>query len=180
MRKYAIFLLIMSVFTFSLAGYKLFLVATHPIKYKSENVVASKKYNLDPSLVAGVIKVESFYNQFAKSNKNACGLMQVKLSTAEYMSDIYEINLPNEYNIYNVENNLEYGCAYLNYLSNKFSNQDTILAAYNAGETVVRSWLNNPEFSRDGKTLIKIPYKETENYIKKVKINIKFYNKIYK
>lgn len=179
MRKSAILLLIMSVFTFSLAGYKLFLVITHPIKYQKEISVMAEKYDLDPSLVAGVIKVESFYNQFAKSNKNACGLMQVKLSTAEYMSDIYEINLPNEYDIYDVENNLEYGCAYLNYLSNKFSNLDTILAAYNAGETIVRSWLKNPEYSQDGHTLKKIPYKETRNYIKKVKINIKFYEKIY-
>ena len=179
MRKSAILLLIVSVFTLSLAGYKLFLVATHPIKYKSEIVISAKKYNLDPSLVAGVIKVESFYNQYAKSNKNACGLMQVKLSTAEYVSNIYNITLPNEYNIYNIENNLEYGCAYLNYLSTKFSNIDTILAAYNAGETAVRNWLKNPEYSPDGQTLKKIPYKETRNYVKKVKINIKFYQKIY-
>ncbi|MBR1988462.1 MAG: lytic transglycosylase domain-containing protein [Clostridia bacterium] len=179
MRKYAIILLLSAFFTFSLAGYKLFLVATHPVKYQKEIVIASQKYNLDPSLVAGVIKVESFYNQYAKSNKNACGLMQVKLSTAEYMSDIYNIAQPNDYSLYHVENNIEYGCAYLNYLSKKFSNLDTILAAYNAGETTVRNWLNNPEYSIDGKTLKKIPYKETENYIKKVKINMKFYMRIY-
>lgn len=179
MRKYGIFLLLSFAFTLSLAGYKLFIVVTHPIKFKNEIAVIAEKYDLSPSLVAGVIKVESFYNQYAKSNKNACGLMQVKLSTAKYVANLYNISLPNEYNIYNIENNIEYGCAYLNYLSGKFDDIDTILSAYNAGETTVLSWLKNKEYSQNGQVLDKIPYNETKNYVKKVKLNMKFYEKIY-
>ena len=63
---------------------------------------------------------------------------------------------------------------------NKFEDIYTSLAAYNAGETRVRSWLKSNEFSSDSKTLLNIPYVETKNYVKKIKNNINFYKKIYK
>ena len=66
------------------------------------------------------------------------------------------------------------------YLLDKFLDPTTALAAYNAGETRVRSWLSGGICSLDGKTLNYIPYKETRNYVEKINENIKFYKKIYK
>ena len=60
----------------------------------------------------------------------------------------------------------------------KFDDKFTALAAYNAGETRVRSWLNSTEFSSDKKTLKTIPFEETRNYVEKIKENIKFYKKL--
>ena len=61
----------------------------------------------------------------------------------------------------------------------KFENIETILASYNAGETRVRTWLKDKNYSKNGKILDYIPYEETRNYLKKFKNNMKFYEKVY-
>ena len=68
---------------------------------------------------------------------------------------------------------------YLNYLNKKFKEQSTTLCAYNAGETIVRSWLNNPNYSNDKQNLKLIPFAETKNYIFKINNNLKFYKKVF-
>jgi len=178
MKQCAIFLLIAIFFTFGLAGYKLFLSATHPIKYENLIIETSHKYNLDPKIIASLINVESSYNANAKSNKNALGLMQIKLETANYIAALNNEDSPTENHLYSPEINIKFGCMYLQYLNKKFKDIYTSLAAYNAGETRVRNWLNS-NYSNDGISLNFIPYKETENYIKKIKNNLKFYSKIY-
>ncbi|MBQ8430848.1 MAG: transglycosylase SLT domain-containing protein, partial [Clostridia bacterium] len=67
---------------------------------------------------------------------------------------------------------MEIGTIYLKYLIAKFDNFYTAIASFNAGETIVRNWLKNKEYSNDGKTLFYIPYTETRNYLKKIKNNI--------
>ncbi len=159
-----------------------FLVAiSHPIKYKNEITDVCTKLNLNPALVASVINVESKYKPYAKSQRNALGLMQIKLETANYLVDYYKLNLNlEESDLYNPNTNIKLGSLYLNYLMLKFNDVNTALASYNAGETRVRTWLKNPEYSDDGISLKIIPFKETKNYIKKVNNNYKFYKKYYK
>lgn len=179
MKHCAVIILLTSCFVFVLSGVKIYQAITHPIKYTNQIETYCKIYNLNPTIVASLINVESSYNSKAKSNKNAIGLMQIKIETANYLDEIYYRNSISESNLFDIETNIKYGCEYLRYLMNKFDDIFTSLAAYNAGETRVRSWLNNPEYSSDKKTLNNIPYLETKNYIKKIKNNIKFYKKIY-
>lgn len=165
-------------FTFCFAGYKTFLSITHPIKYQNDIVYYSKEYGLEPAVVGSVINIESSYKKNVKSNKNAIGLMQIKLDTANYLNDLYLNPQLTEEELFNPATNIKYGCMYLRYLLNKFDNIDTTLCAYNAGETRVRNWLNS-NYSIDGKTLNKIPFSETKNYLIKFKSNYKFYKKIF-
>lgn len=176
---FASILIFSTLFTVLLGGYFLLESITHPIKYQNEIIIASKKYNLDPILIASIINVESYYNPRAKSNKNAIGLMQIKLSTANYMNELDNRDNIDENDLFSIETNIDYGCQYMRYLLDKFADPTTALAAYNAGETRVRSWLNGGVCSLDGKTLSYIPYKETRNYIEKINKNMKFYKKIY-
>ena len=55
-----------------------------------------------------------------------------------------------------------------------------MLAAYNAGSGNVSQWLKNNKYSIDGKSLNRIPFKETEKYLVKVKKNQEIYKKLYK
>lgn len=180
MKNVAIVLLVSFCYTVCFAGYKTYLSLTHPCKFQTDIVECSKLYDLDPALVASVINVESGYNKKAVSNKGAVGLMQIKFSTANYMNNLYggKTNLT-ENDLFDASTNINYGCLYLKYLTTKFKNTFTALAAYNAGETIVRVWLNDENYSTDKTTLNKIPFLETENYVKKIKNNLKFYNKIY-
>lgn len=171
-------LIIISVFTFALAGYKLFQSLSHPLKYNNEIEMYANEFNLSPELIASVINVESSFNEKAKSNKSAIGLMQVKLSTANYLNDLNRKTEISEEQLFEPKTNIYYGSMYLKYLIKKFNNINTALAAYNAGETRVRSWLNSGIYSVDGKTLMYIPFNETRNYVKKVNENMNFYTKI--
>ena len=54
----------------------------------NEIEVYSNMYNLDDSIIASLINVESSYKADAKSNKNAIGLMQIKLTTANYLNEL--------------------------------------------------------------------------------------------
>lgn len=170
----------LSVFTFCLAGYKMYISLSHPIKYSTEIITISNECNISPTLIASMINVESSYRVDARSNKGACGLMQIKVNTANYVAELYSLNEVREEDLFNAETNIKYGTLYLKYLINKFDDIYTALASYNAGETIVRNWLNDGIHSIDGKMLSYIPYGETRNYVEKIKNNIKFYEKIYK
>ena len=69
------------------------------------------------------------------------------------------------------------GTYYFNYLYQKFENLDIAICAYNAGETTVRNWLCDEQYSKDGFSLDFIPYLETQNYLQKVKTNYFIYKK---
>jgi soluble lytic murein transglycosylase len=56
---------------------------------------------------------------------------------------------------------------------------DTALAAYNAGWGNVRKWLRDEAYSADGRTLHTIPFKETENFVKRVNAATDKYRELY-
>lgn len=107
----------------------------------------ASKYNVEPNLVKAVVKVESSNNPNAVSKAGAIGLGQLLPSTAKAMG----------VNPYNPEDNIKGTVKYLDYLNKKF-NGDTkkVLASYNAGPNAVQKHNGIP------------PYKETQNYVKKV------------
>ena len=108
----------------------------------------SKQYNIEPNLVKAVVKVESGNNPNVVSKSGAIGLGQLTPNTAKAMG----------VNPYNPEDNIKGTVKYLDYLSKKF-NGDTekVIASYNAGPNAVKKHNGIP------------PYKETQNYVKKVK-----------
>ena len=123
----------------------------------------SKSENLSPHLVLAIIKTESNFNKNAVSNKGAVGLMQLTKSTANYIAKITNFN--GEIDLFNEDTNLILGIKYLRYLSNKFSDKNAVICAYNAGETKVREWLD----SSGNLVKNKVEYKETFNFLTKVK-----------
>ena len=148
----------------------------YPINYKDEIKKYSQEYNLKTEFVASLINAESGYNPNAISNKGAVGLMQIMPSTAEWIAN----NIGAEYNpeyLKKPEYNIRLGCYYLRYLTDKFKDDVVVLCAYNAGEGVVKSWLNDKSYSSDGKKLDEIPYVSTKNYVKKILSSISVYQK---
>ncbi len=136
----------------------------------------SNKYFQDEKLVLAIMKAESNFNKNATSNKNACGLMQIVPKTFEFVTERYGLNCQD---IFNSKDNIEVGCCYLQYLFEKFNDETLVLCAYNAGEGVVRSWLKDEKYSKDRKNLDIIPYKETRDYVNKVKIYKKIYEGLF-
>lgn len=152
----------------------------HPIGYNSIIVKNSEEYNLDPYLVASIINVESGYDPNAISIKEAKGLMQISPQTGKWASEVLEIENYSEEMLFEPEINIKIGTWYLNRLFKEFDEDlNLVLMAYNAGSGNVNNWLKNEEYCQDGVNITRIPFKETENYLERVKKNYKIYKNIY-
>jgi len=152
----------------------------YPNKYKSSVEKYSDIYNISEDMVYAVIKAESNFLSSALSTKGAKGLMQIMDTTAVWSAEKIGMENFDNGNLFLPDINIQIGCFYLSYLLDMYSgNEENALAAYNAGYKNVNSWLKNEKYSKDGKNLDKIPYPETEKYVKKVKRNIKIYDFLY-
>lgn len=150
-----------------------------PIKHLSYVEKYSQEFNLDTALVLSIINTESKFNEQALSVKDARGLMQLLPSTANWGAQSLGIDNFNEEMLYDIETNIHIGCWYLDKLLKQYNgNVTTALCAYNAGSGNVARWLKNEQYSSDGITLEKIPYPETESYVKKINLNLKYYSYI--
>jgi len=150
-----------------------------PFRHREVILKYSRENNLDPYLVVSVIMAESKFNSDAKSHKDAKGLMQITDDTGKWIAEQMGITEYTEDILYQEEYNIKMGCWYLNNLREEFGDMDLSIAAYNAGRGNVNEWLNNKEYSKDGKSLDYIPYKETKKYVDKVNTYNKIYDKLY-
>jgi soluble lytic murein transglycosylase-like protein len=124
--------------------------SNHPNFVKIEHLVdkLAPQYELNPDLVLAVIAAESNFNPKARSPKNAKGLMQLIPQTAARFG---------VKNIWDPEQNLRGGMAYLRWLLGYFNDDlQLALAAYNAGEQTVNKYGGIP------------PYPETRNYVRRI------------
>lgn len=177
--KVIIFALIGILIAFFLSGN--ILKTVYPLKFQRYIEKYSSMYDLDKYLVMAVIKVESNFNEKATSVKDARGLMQITPLTGEWIAEQMNLIEFSPDKLYDPEQNILMGCWYLDNLRKEFKeNYTLILSAYNAGRGNVNKWLKNFEFSKDGKNLEYIPFKETEMYIKKVGFNYNVYKTLYK
>lgn len=152
-----------------------------PLNYTEFIYKYSHEYNLNPFLIAAVIKTESNYNAKARSAKDAYGLMQITPSTAVWAAKEMKLNNYTNEKLLDPEFNISMGCWYLDNLKKEFNgNMDLVLAAYNGGRGNVEKWLADSSHSKDGFNLHYIPFKETDKYIKKVKVNYNIYIFLYK
>ena len=108
---------------------------------------AARETDLDSTLIASIIEVESGGRADAVSPAGAKGLMQLADSTA------------GDYGVgdaFNPEENIKAGSRFLKNLLDRYEDLDTALAAYNAGPGNVDKYGGIP------------PFKETQAYVKKV------------
>lgn len=168
-------LLILTVFVLDNAA-----KTVYPVKYKAYVVKYSDKYKLDPFLVFAVIKAESGFRPDAVSSSNAKGLMQLTEGTGKWAAGKIGLKNYKPDKLMDPETNIMLGCWYLNSLLKEFGqDQDKALAAYNAGSGNVKQWLQEGRLSKEGTELSGIPFRETENYLKRVKKYYNVYQKLY-
>lgn len=152
----------------------------YPLDYAGIIEENAKKCGLDVFLVMGVISAESRFDKTAKSHKDAGGLMQLTENTAAWCRENLDVDIP-EGDLVNPGTNIAIGCAYLEYLIDKYKgNTGTAIAAYNAGPGNVDKWLGDKRYSDGKTTLTNIPFAETRDYVKKVMKRAEIYERLYK
>ncbi len=160
-------------------------------KYRAAVSRFAEQYKVSPSLVFAIIRTESNFNPFAVSSIPAYGLMQlVPISGGRdaYRRAKGADQVPSPEYLFDPDNNIELGTAFLNVLAfnqleqvtNPVSREYCVIAAYNTGPgNVLRT------FSRSRATALtainslepgalydklrtSLPYEETRQYISKV------------
>jgi len=131
----------------------------YPLRYEAIVRGHARNYNLNPALLAAVIEAESKFRADAKSHSGAIGLMQILPSTAHGIAVHTGGSSFRTEDLYDPEINVRYGAWYLRHLLDKYEDERTALAAYNAGQDNVDRWLA----SGSG-----IGYAETRAYVDRV------------
>jgi soluble lytic murein transglycosylase-like protein len=97
-------------------------------------VVEARRYHFDPALVLAVIHVESRFDTYAVSSKDALGLMQLLPTTGEELAPIVGVAWQGPQTLFDPVANVRLGVAYLRQLTDRYNGSvRTALIAYNWG-----------------------------------------------
>ncbi|MGI9558668.1 MAG: transglycosylase SLT domain-containing protein [Thermodesulfobacteriota bacterium] len=153
-----------------------------PEGFKNDVKKQSKKQGLDENLVYSLIREESRFVQNAVSHADAHGLMQLLVSTAKDMAEEDGVSEVTPRKLFGAELNIKLGSRYLSAMLKKFGGKTAVaLAAYNAGPSRVKSWVEGPlknlepdEFTES------IPFEETRDYVRRIFRSCGAYIAVYK
>ena len=154
----------------------------YPKTFKEYVSIYSEEYNIDENLIYALMKAESNFKSKAVSNRGAIGVMQLMEETALDVAkkaeiDIDENNLKQE--LLKPEVNIKIGTIYIKTLLDQYQNVEVALAAYNAGIGTVNTWIEEGIIKKDGRDIENIPYKETNQYVRKILRDYKIYEYLY-
>jgi soluble lytic murein transglycosylase len=152
----------------------------YPLAYWNAVQKLAKETGLDPYLVVSLIRQESLFDPKAVSPAAAHGLMQLLLSTAARVAGRIGLSAPQREKLFEPELNLKLGIHHLKELLERYSNNLVkAVAAYNAGENAVGRWETRFAGADDDEFIERIPYPETQLYVKLVLRNLRVYRKLY-
>lgn len=150
----------------------------YPLEYRDAIAQVADTYDVDPYLVAAVARTESGYDPQAVSHAGAVGLMQLMPETAAWIVQSARWQGADDPDLTDPEDNLELGTCYLAYLGERFgADERAVVAAYNAGQGIVSTWLAEA----DGKALDLdgIVYPETRAFVQRVEEWLEYYQRAY-
>lgn len=153
----------------------------YPFPYQDIVLYYSRRYNIDPYLIAAIIKTESNFNPYAVSSQGAIGLMQIMPQTGKWVASEIGLSGFSPDQLYDTNFNICIGSWYVFDLNREF-NGDTVLllAAYNGGRGNVNKWLNQKNWSEIPDKIGQLPFPETRHFVRKVIWNYKIYTYLYR
>lgn len=172
-----IILIIIIIFTLPKAK-NIILKKMYQTEYEEYVYKYGVEYSVDPLLIFAIIKAESNFKKDVVSKSGAMGLMQLLPSTAEDTARKLKIGYNGKEDLYNPEVNINIGTKYFSSLYEKYQNITIALTAYNAGSGNVDKWIDTGVLSKDGSNAENIPYRETNNYVRKILRDYEIYKQL--
>ena len=152
--------------------------ALYPLPYESPVRSESVKNNLDPSVVAGLIRQESTFQSDVISYANAYGLMQLLPKTAKLLSKQLRVKYSKD-RLFDPAFNIQLGTFYFKGLVQLTGSPEGALAAYNAGEDRIAAWKAERAYEELPELVESIPISQTREYVQIVLRNAQLYRMIY-
>ncbi|MEP6729335.1 MAG: transglycosylase SLT domain-containing protein [bacterium] len=160
------------------ASRALFRIA-YPIVHEDALLEESRRNDLDPALVAGLIRQESSWNPKAVSPAAARGLMQLLPSVGASIAATRHYPLWNPALLFDPDVSLELGTAHLSSSMKRDTPPERALAAYNAGASRVTRWMKRPGADDPELFTEWVPFTETRDYVRLVLRNAAVYRALY-
>lgn len=152
----------------------------YPLPFEDRLRARAEPHELDPYLVAGLIRQESEFNPRAVSRAGARGLMQVMPATGASLARRLGISRFSTGRLFEPDISLRFGTYHLKEVIDQFDGDlELALAAYNAGATRAKTWITWEEFPEPAAFVETIPFTETRGYVQAVLRNRETYRKIY-
>ena len=144
----------------------------------------SQTQKIDSQLVYSLIRQESAFRIDAVSTSQAMGFMQIIPPTGQELAQDLKIKGYETQQLFQPDLNIKMGTLYIARLVRSFGgNISYALAAYNAGPTKVRRWMNaRPQlFEREDDEIWidELPWEETSFYVKAILRNIILYKTLF-
>src|ERR1700693_889076 len=152
--------------------------AAFPLPYELNLRSEAARNQLDPMLIAGLIRQESAFESKALSHAGAIGLMQVEPTTALKLARQLKVRYART-RLTDPGYNLQLGSRYLANLIQSFGTPEAALAAYNAGEEHVVAWTMGQDYRETAEFVESIPFTETRDYVQIVIRNADVYRQVY-
>ncbi|HUJ51065.1 MAG TPA: transglycosylase SLT domain-containing protein [Bryobacteraceae bacterium] len=151
-----------------------------PMPYQKDLVRNARLQNLDPYIVAALIRQESEFNPAAVSHKNAYGLTQIMPATGRQLARRNGVRRFRTSMLFQPATNLQLGARYLRSMLDECGGKwEETLASYNAGKTRVDEWLTWSSFQEGAEFVESIPFTETREYVQAVLRNAAMYRRLY-
>ena len=139
----------------------------------------SAKNNLDPYLVASLIRQESEFDPSVVSYANAWGLMQLLPTVGKTMAKEEGMSHFQTFQLLDPETNIRLGTRYLRQMMERFGGiQEYALAAYNAGDSRVVDWEAAGPYHGMDEFVESIPFTQTREYVEAILRNEEIYRAI--
>ena len=151
-----------------------------PLPYEGALVASSRRQNIDPFMVAALIRQESEFNPGAHSYANAYGLTQIVPATGRMLAQHQGMHWYSPDMLYQPETNLRLGTSYIRELLDQWSGHwEQTLASYNAGASRVKEWLSWYNYREPAEFVESIPITQTREYVQAVIRNAAVYRQVY-
>ncbi|MGI8770067.1 MAG: transglycosylase SLT domain-containing protein [Acidobacteriaceae bacterium] len=150
-----------------------------PQAYWSQIVAESARNNLDPYMVASLIRQESEFNPAVISYADAYGLMQLLPNVGAELAKHEGIRHFNRDELLNPAINIRLGTRYLRQLLNNVGDRpEYAFAAYNAGENRVTDWKSIGNYRDIDEFVESIPFTQTRDYVQAIIRNEVIYREL--
>ncbi len=155
------------------------LPAAYPLPHKNIILSEQKRSKLPAAFIYSIARQESAFNPKVRSWADAFGLLQLTPEKAKGLAKKTGVSYKNFSDLYDVQTNVTLGGELLKNLAKRYNGLFIpTVAAYNAGERPVKSWLKERKREDPFEFIEMIPYKETRNYIKLVLRNYATYSRL--